>query len=75
MTQNSPPFFRWTGPRQRMFAPSELVSGNFVHSDESPTMGMNLGGGSGVPALEIQQGLIYLAIQISCWASTRTSRT
>ena len=22
-----PPFYRWTGPKQRMYAPSELVSG------------------------------------------------
>ena len=42
-----PPFYRWTGPRQRMFAPSELVSGNFVHSDEFLRLAMNPGGGSG----------------------------
>lgn len=42
-----PPFYRWTGPRQRMFAPSELVSGNFVHSDEFLRLAMNPSGGSG----------------------------
>ncbi len=29
-----PPFFRWAGPRVRLFAPSELVSGNFTQSDQ-----------------------------------------
>jgi hypothetical protein len=42
-----PPFYRWTGPRQRMFAPSELVSGNFKHSDEFLKLALNPGGGSG----------------------------
>ncbi len=42
-----PPFNRWTGPRIRMYAPSELVSGNFVHSAEYLRLAMNPGGGSG----------------------------
>ena len=42
-----PPFFRWTGPRVRLFAPTELVSGNFVHSDAFLRLAMNPGGGSG----------------------------
>jgi hypothetical protein len=42
-----PPFYRWTGPRQRMFAPSELVSGNFTHSDEFLRLALNPSGGSG----------------------------
>jgi hypothetical protein len=42
-----PPFYRWTGPRQRMFAPAELVSGNFRHSDEFLRLALNPGGGSG----------------------------
>lgn len=42
-----PPFYRWTGPRERMFAPSELVSGNFVHSAEFVKLALNPGGGSG----------------------------
>jgi hypothetical protein len=42
-----PPFYRWTGPRTRYFAPSELVSGNFVHSAEYMKLALNPGGGSG----------------------------
>ncbi|HET8811168.1 MAG TPA: trypsin-like serine protease [Gaiella sp.] len=42
-----PPFQRWTGPRIRMYAPSELVSGNFVHSADFLKLAMNPGGGSG----------------------------
>ena len=42
-----PPYRRWTGPRNRMYAPSELVSGNFVHSAEFLRLAMNPGGGSG----------------------------
>jgi len=42
-----PPRARWTGPRIRMYAPSELVSGNFVHSAEYMRLALNPGGGSG----------------------------
>ena len=42
-----PPFYRWTGPRQQMFAPSELISGKFRHSDEFLKLALNPGGGSG----------------------------
>jgi hypothetical protein len=42
-----PPFYRWTGPRQRMFAPGELVPGNFKHSAEFIRFSLNPGGGSG----------------------------
>jgi hypothetical protein len=42
-----PPFQRWTGPRIRMYAPSELVSGNFVHSADFLKLALNPGGGSG----------------------------
>jgi hypothetical protein len=42
-----PPFFRWTGPRVRLQAPSELVSGNFVHSAEFMRLALNASGGSG----------------------------
>jgi hypothetical protein len=42
-----PPFYRWTGPRVRLYAPSELVSGNFVHSGEFVKLALNPGGGSG----------------------------
>lgn len=42
-----PPFYRWTGPKERMFAPSELVSGKFKHSGEFLRLALNRGGGSG----------------------------
>ena len=42
-----PPFYRWTGPRRRLFAPTELVSGNFKQSDEFLRVALNPGGGSG----------------------------
>jgi hypothetical protein len=42
-----PPQARWAGPRQRMYAPSELVSGNFVHSGTFMKLALNPGGGSG----------------------------
>lgn len=41
------PRARWTGPRIRMYAPSELVSGHFKHSDEFMKLALNPGGGSG----------------------------
>lgn len=41
------PYNRWTGPRIRMYAPSELVSGKFVHSAEYLKLALNPGGGSG----------------------------
>jgi len=42
-----PPYYRWIGPRVRLYAPSELVSGNFVHSAEFMRLALNPGGGSG----------------------------
>lgn len=42
-----PPFYRWGGPRVRLFATTELVSGNFVHSDAFLRLALNPGGGSG----------------------------
>jgi len=42
-----PPYFRWTGLRARMYAPSELVSGKFVHSAEYMRLALNPGGGKG----------------------------
>ena len=42
-----PPRARWTGLRVRMYAPSELVSGAFVHSAEYMRLALNPGGGSG----------------------------
>jgi hypothetical protein len=42
-----PPYFRWTGLRNRLYAPSQLVSGKFVHSPEYMRLALNPGGGSG----------------------------
>jgi len=42
-----PPRARWGGPRTRMYAPGELVSGNFVHSAEYIRSTLNPGGGKG----------------------------
>lgn len=42
-----PPYYRWTGLRVRMYAPSQLVSGEFVHSAEYLRLALNPGGGSG----------------------------
>jgi hypothetical protein len=42
-----PPYYRWTGPRVRMYAPSQMVSGNFVHSAEYMRLSLNPGGGKG----------------------------
>ena len=45
ITGGGPPV--WTGLRNRMFAPTELVSGNFTHSEEFMRLALNPGGGSG----------------------------
>ena len=37
----------WTGLRVRLFAPSQLVSGNFTHSDEFMRLSLNPGQGKG----------------------------
>lgn len=42
-----PPRARWTGLRVRLYAPSELVSGRFVHSAEYMRLALNPGGGTG----------------------------
>jgi hypothetical protein len=42
-----PPYYRWTGPRIRMYAPSEKVSGKFVFSPEYLRLSMNPGGDKG----------------------------
>ena len=42
-----PPYYRWTGLRVRLYAPSELVSGQFVNSAEYLRLALNPGGGSG----------------------------
>jgi hypothetical protein len=42
-----PPYYRWTGPRQRLYAPSKMVSGKFVHAAEFMRLSLNPGGGTG----------------------------
>ncbi len=42
-----PPYYRWAGPRERMYAPSQLISGKFIHSAEFMRLALNPGGGSG----------------------------
>ena len=42
-----PPYYRWDGERTRYYAPSETVSGKFVHSAEYLRLSMNPGGGKG----------------------------
>ena len=42
-----PPYYRWAGPRERLYAPSNLVSGNFVFSPEFARLALNPGGGTG----------------------------
>lgn len=42
-----PPYYRWAGSRVRLYAPSELVSGKFVHAAEFLRLALNPGGGSG----------------------------
>jgi len=37
----------WTGLRIRLYAPSEMVSKNFVHSAEFMRLALNPGGGTG----------------------------
>ena len=41
------PYDRWTGPRVRMYAPGQTVSGQFVHSAEYLRLTLNPGGGKG----------------------------
>jgi hypothetical protein len=42
-----PPYYRWTGLKNRMYAPSQLVSGKFVHSAEYMRLSLNPGGDKG----------------------------
>jgi hypothetical protein len=42
-----PPYYRWEGLRIRLYAPSELVSGKFVFSDEYMRIALNAGRGTG----------------------------
>lgn len=42
-----PPHYSWIGEKVRLYAFSEMVSGEFVHSDEFIKIALNPGGGSG----------------------------
>jgi hypothetical protein len=42
-----PPFYRWYSTNTRMFAPSELLSGKFINSDEVIRLALNASKGSG----------------------------
>jgi len=42
-----PPYYRWDGYYNRYYAPSQLVSGKFIHSAEYLRLALNPGGGSG----------------------------
>ncbi len=42
-----PPYYRWTGPRIRNYAPGQSISGNFKGSDNLLKVTMNAGGGTG----------------------------
>jgi hypothetical protein len=42
-----PPYNRWTGPRVRMYAPSQLVSGNFLASPQFMRLTLNPGNDKG----------------------------
>jgi hypothetical protein len=41
------PYDRWVGLKNRLYAPSQMVSGKFVHSAEFMRLAMNPGGGTG----------------------------
>jgi len=43
----SPPGGRWTGSGQRLYAPAEVGSGNFAHSDEFMRLSINASDGTG----------------------------
>ncbi len=42
-----PPYYRWTGPRVRNYAPGAFVSGSFRGSDNLVKVTLNPGGGTG----------------------------
>jgi len=59
--QRGVPPHQWTGLRLRLYAPSELVSGKFVHSDMFMRIALNKGGGSGGTCFGDSGGPILLA--------------
>ncbi len=70
-----PPYNRWTGPRTRFYAPSALVSGNFVHSGEFMRLALNPGGGSGGTCFGDWADQTFWAARISYWRLIPMSRT
>ena len=62
----------WTGPRVRLFAPSQLVSGNFSHGDEFIRLTANPGQGKGAPASVTRAGPICWPAPPPFSPSTRT---
>jgi hypothetical protein len=42
-----PPFYRWTGPRARNYAPAQLISGNYSTADEHLRVTFNASQGKG----------------------------
>jgi len=68
----------WAGLRIRLYAPSELVSGNFVHSHEFLKLALNPGGDSGVPDLlrdtNIVLGVNLYVTNVNCGAVGYSAR-
>ena len=62
-------------PGQRMFAPGEIVSGNFKHSAEFIRFSLNPGGAPAAPASVTRVGPTCSAGRTPSWRSTPTSRT
>lgn len=63
-----PPYYRWAGPRERLYAPSAMVSGKFVHSAEYMRLALNLQlGDQEGHASVILADLTCLVIRIQCW--------
>ena len=55
-----PPYSRWTGPRQRFYAPAQLLSGKFSWSDEFVRCTANPGRGKGGTAFGDSGGPVLL---------------
>lgn len=51
----------WVGLRNRLFAPAELISGKFKHSDEFVKVTANIGGGTGGTCFGDSGGPVLLA--------------
>jgi len=55
-----PPYWRWTGPRQRFYAPAKILSGKFSWSDEFIRCTANPGRGKGGTAFGDSGGPVFL---------------